>query len=212
MEFHIVLLGDSIFDNGAYVGDGLAVITQLRAMLPSGDKATLLAVDGHRVADVAAQLKQLPPDATHLVISAGGNDALDRTGILDESVASVAHALSNLAGVGEKFAADYRRMLQGALTLNLPTTLCTIYDANFPDAEAQRVIKAALSHFNDGIIRAAIDGAVPLLDLRAVCNEPADYANTIEPSSVGGAKIARAICNIAQQHDFAARRTTIYVN
>jgi hypothetical protein len=33
-------------------------------------------VDGHVTADVAAEVANLPGDATHLVVSAGGNDAL----------------------------------------------------------------------------------------------------------------------------------------
>ena len=32
-----------------------------------------------------------------------------------------------------------------------------------------------------------------IIDLRLVCDEPAEYANPIEPSSIGGAKIALAI-------------------
>jgi hypothetical protein len=43
---HIVLLGDSIFDNGAYVSGGPDVVAQLRSRLPQGWEATLLAVDG----------------------------------------------------------------------------------------------------------------------------------------------------------------------
>lgn len=72
---HIVLLGDSIFDNAAYVRGGLDVITHLRGQIPDGWKASLRAVDGSVVGDVQRQL-ELPDDATHLVISAGGNDAL----------------------------------------------------------------------------------------------------------------------------------------
>src|SRR5690349_5483722 len=34
LDRHVVLLGDSIFDNAAYVGGGPDVITQLRAALP----------------------------------------------------------------------------------------------------------------------------------------------------------------------------------
>ena len=45
-EPHIVLLGDLVFDNGAYIGKGPDVVTQLKAVLPTGGKATLLAVDG----------------------------------------------------------------------------------------------------------------------------------------------------------------------
>ena len=34
---------------------------------------------------------------------------------------------------------------------------------------------------------------VDALELRAICTDPADYANPIEPSGQGGLKIARAI-------------------
>ena len=72
---HVVLLGDSILDNARYVPDRPAVIEQLREALPRGWQASLLAVDGHITEDVAKQLNKLPADATHLVVSAGGNDA-----------------------------------------------------------------------------------------------------------------------------------------
>ena len=50
---HIVLLGDSIFDNQAYVGPGPDVVTQLKAALPAGGRATLSAVDGHTTREMA---------------------------------------------------------------------------------------------------------------------------------------------------------------
>ena len=87
---HIVLLGDSIFDNAAYVRGGPDVVTQLRELLPRGWQATLAAVDG-------------------------------------------------------------------------------------------------------AIRRVAAERCVPTIELRLVCTEPADYANPVEPSVRGGAKIARAI-------------------
>ena len=78
---HLVLLGDSIFDNAAYVAGGPAVIDQVGGKLPAGWRATLLAVDGSMAGDVSAQIKRLPGDATHLALSVGGNDAL---GVLEQ--------------------------------------------------------------------------------------------------------------------------------
>jgi len=73
---HLVLLGDSIFDNGVYVQRGQpAVIDQLKAQIKDhGWKATLLAVDGHVLSHIADQLRNLPKDATHLFISIGRID------------------------------------------------------------------------------------------------------------------------------------------
>ena len=73
---HLILLGDSIFDNAAYVAGGPAVIQQVQRELLPHWKATLLAVDGDMASDGSLQLKRLPPDATHMVLSVGGNDAL----------------------------------------------------------------------------------------------------------------------------------------
>jgi hypothetical protein len=80
---HIVLLGDSIFDNAAYVQGGLDVVRQLRDILPSGSTATLRAKDGAVLADIPQQLQQVPQTATHLVVSIGGNDALAEAKLLD---------------------------------------------------------------------------------------------------------------------------------
>src|SRR5262245_1820079 len=65
---HVVLLGDSIFDNAAYVPDRPPVIEQVRRGLPRGWKATLVAVDGHKLADIATQLPRVPADVTHIVV------------------------------------------------------------------------------------------------------------------------------------------------
>src|SRR5689334_2118739 len=43
---HVVLIGDSVFDKGAYVAGGPDVVRQLRGVLPGGWRATLTAVDG----------------------------------------------------------------------------------------------------------------------------------------------------------------------
>jgi hypothetical protein len=43
---HVVLIGDSIFDNAAYTRGGPDAVSQVREMLPHGWEATRLAVDG----------------------------------------------------------------------------------------------------------------------------------------------------------------------
>jgi hypothetical protein len=115
---HIVLLGDSIFDNARYVPDRPPVIEQLRQVLPPGWDATLLAVDGHVTDDVANQLRRLPPDATHLVVSAGGNDALGESLVLNEPTSTVEEALELFYAVCNRFRNSYRAMLQASSRLH----------------------------------------------------------------------------------------------
>jgi hypothetical protein len=193
---HVVLLGDSIFDNGAYVGGAPDVVRQLRGELADGWKATLLAVDGAVTRDLSRQLGRMPGDATLLVVSVGGNDALGEAPLLSQPAPTIGDGMMVLAEVQRQFAQRYEPMLEAVLAERLPTVVCTIYDGNFPGAEG-RVLSAALSLFNDVITRAAFSRELPLIDLRLICSEQADYANPIEPSERGGAKIAAAIARLA---------------
>jgi lysophospholipase L1-like esterase len=204
---HVVLLGDSIFDNGIYVAPAPDVVRQLRARLGPGWTATLLAVDGDVTDDVAGQLRRLPPDADHLVVSVGGNDALQSSSILAERATSVSEAVGRLAEAQARFRRAYERMVETVAARGLPTTLSTIYDSNYPEPQ-RRVVVAALALFNDVITRAAFARGLPLIDLRLICSDPADYANPIEPSARGGEKIARAIAALLRAE---APRSTVWV-
>jgi hypothetical protein len=122
----VVLLGDSIFDNAAYVMAGAHdVVQQVRKRLPHGSKATLAAVDGSKMRDVPEQLRYLPADATHLVVSAGGNDALDSSDFLTAPARSTAEALLGLADIADEFERGYLAMLAEVLARGLPMAICT---------------------------------------------------------------------------------------
>jgi lysophospholipase L1-like esterase len=208
---HIVLLGDSVFDNQAYVNGGLDVIAHIRRQIPAGWKASLRAVDGSVVENVRKQALDLPDDATHLVISAGGNDAILNAGILQQKVASSAEVLDKLADIADEFERRYSEMLQSVLSLKKPTAVCTIYYPRIPEQFTQRIAVAALATFNDVIIRQAFLAGVPLIDLRLVCDEDSDYANEIEPSEKGGGKIANAIVRLVSDHNFESHRTEVFI-
>ncbi|MFV1967994.1 MAG: GDSL-type esterase/lipase family protein [Pirellulaceae bacterium] len=205
---HVVLLGDSIFDNAVYVPGKPPVVEQLRCLVPAGWEATLLAVDGHVTSDVSGQLARLPADSTHLVVSVGGNDALQNSHIIDARV-SAAEGFDTAAEVRERFRRDYRRMLDAVMARKKPTVICTIYDAihGLP-----RSAITALSIFNDVILREGFRLGLPILDLRLICDDKSDYSelSPIEPSEVGGAKIAETIKRVVMRHDFKQRETVVY--
>jgi hypothetical protein len=193
---HVVLLGDSIFDNAAYVPGQPDVVRQLRAKLPHDWAATLCAVDGAVTRSVVRQLQTVPPGASHLVVSTGGNDALGYRSVFGQPVRTVVEAVAKLADVRDRFAQDYRDMLDAVARLGRPVAVCTIYDARFPDPHEQRLGVTGLTLFNDVITREAFARRMPLIDLRLICNEPDDYANPIEPSAKGGDKIASVIAQV----------------
>jgi len=206
---HAVLLGDSIFDNALYVPQGEPVIQQLRERLPRDWQATLLAVDGSVIAGVSNQVRELPEDATHLVVSTGGNDMLGFSALLEAPARSAAEVYRDLAEARDTFRTDYRAMLAVLRELRKPVLLCTVYDS-IPGLTREAV--AALSVFNDVILRVAIEARWPVLDLRAICSEARDYSSLspIEPSEIGGAKIANAIAQALRSHDFRRTETVIY--
>jgi hypothetical protein len=207
---HLILLGDSIFDNAVYVlPDGTAVIDHVKRQLPRDWQATLVAVDGNITVDVLRQLERLPKDATHLVVSIGGNDALQASGILMRPMMEAEEIFRELTQIQQSFQADYREMLRATLDKELPLAVCTIYDS-IPGM--QRWELTPLSVFNDTIIREAARAGVPVIDLREICTEPGDYAfiSPIEPSTAGGFKIAQAVSRVATTHDFSRRETVVY--
>lgn len=128
---HLVLLGDSIFDNGVYVEPGHATIDAVRKRLPAGWEAKLLAR------------------------SAGGNDAITQATVLGERAGTVGDALLRLRHIADEFEREYVAMLRQVAALRLPTIVC-------------------------------------------VCDHPACYANEIEPSAIGSAKIAEALLSLIE--------------
>jgi len=192
MRAHVALLGDSIFDNGAYVGSEPDVAAQLRTLLPADWRTSLLAVDGSTTAELSPQFSRVAADVSHLVISIGGNDAILNSDLLALPVASSADALLAFGKRVDRFESAYRMAIEAACSLSRSTTVCTIYNGNLGPVEAP-LARIALMLFNDVILRVAFERRLQVIDLRLVCSEPTDYANPIEPSAQGGRKIAAAI-------------------
>jgi hypothetical protein len=206
---HLVLLGDSIFDNRAYVGGGPAVIDQVRGIVPASWMVSLLAVDGDTSVQVSDQLVGLPSDCTHIVLSAGGNDAIGCLDMMGSTVSNVMGALGLLSKMLQVFEKNYSALITEVLALQKPLLVCTIYDSVPGLVEPLRV---ALALFNDIILRQAIAYGVPVLDLRMICTDPEDYSveSPIEPSSHGGAKLVDRMVSVISSHDFEKRGCHVY--
>jgi len=225
---HIVLLGDSIFDNSSYVNLGeLDVPNQLRSLVGQNCKVTNLAVDGHLIRHVKNQLNNLPSDVTHLFVSVGGNDGLGHLSIFHTHVNTIGESLQQMYRIGDNFKKRYSEMVDLVLSYNLPTTFCSIYyprfDARSLDRvqdymsvlsngrEIQEMVMAAETIFNDIITYEIFKRKIPLIDLRVLCDDDEDFANPIEPSCIGGMKIAKTINTIANVHSFDSNASGVYV-
>ena len=108
----IILLGNSIIDNGAYVGPGEPnVAKQLQSLLPQ-HVVVKRAVDGAVCAEVlSSQLEDVAgPDA--IILSAGGNDALQHVDLLEAATETTAKdVLVRLCAIREENSSDYASLL-----------------------------------------------------------------------------------------------------
>ena len=150
----LVLVGDSVFANAAYV-NGPDVRDQIETKMPDDWAVSLLAVDGSYIFDVQNQLEQLPGDAQILVVSTGGNDVLVQTEVLNDAVTTVGEALLLLGDAVGQFREDYCRMLEAVVATDVQSYICTIYRPDFPDEEFQRMTSTALGLFNGIIVEEA---------------------------------------------------------
>ncbi|MGA1625884.1 MAG: SGNH/GDSL hydrolase family protein [Prochlorothrix sp.] len=207
---HVVLLGDSIFDNAPYVDAGESVSCCLERKLPLGWRSTLLAIDGSVTLDVLGQVEQVPRDGTHLFLSVGGNDALQASEYLHRSVSSVEEVMLGFSRIIDDFRGNYVSLVDFLVRRGVPLTLCTIYNPCFERGEEQTIAVMALMFWNDVILQTAIGYGLPVVELRRVFTGPADYANPIEPSGVGADKLADAILTVVRGHDFAQVRSSVY--
>jgi lysophospholipase L1-like esterase len=193
---HIVLLGDSVFDRASFVAGEPGFVEQLREQLPKTSLVSLRAEESSLTLDVVSQLERIPEDATHLIVSVGGNDARRHLDFLGSTANSAAEVLSKLADLADKFQRDYSTMLAAARSRNLPLAVCTIYNPWYRNPLMQRLATTALAVFNNHLIYESFATGTSLLDLRLICNEEADYINPIKLSSIGGRKLAAAIAEL----------------
>ena len=206
----LVLVGDSVFDNAAYV-NGPDVRAQVETKMPDDWAVSLLAVDGSYILDVPNQLEQLPDDAQIFIVSTGGNDVLVQTEVLGDAVTTVGEALLLLDDAVGQFREDYCRMLEAVAATDVQSYICTIYRPDFPDGDFQRMTSTALGLFNDVIVEEASLRRLPIIDIRAIFTDSGDYANPIEPSGQGGQKLADEIVGLIDDWGSGTNRGSLIV-
>jgi len=204
---HIALLGDSTIDNGRWVPRGEpSVFEQVQQLEPN---VTLCARDGAMIGAIREQLKQIPEDATHVVISVGGNNATGASStILGEPVTDCEEALGRLHDFAVTFEADFAAEMTHLKQHigNRHLVICSCYNPCFAAWDVatvqQGVANLTLSVLADVVLRIATRLKAPVIDLRRVMNKVEDFANPIEPSSLGGAKFAAEIVKVVRTHPF----------
>lgn len=201
MTRHLFLLGDSIIDNAPYVNAGEPDVTAQLAKLLPNRTVERLAVDGSVTAEVLSnQLKRPLPEGCDVVLSSGGNDALAHVDLVaGADPTTPIDLMQAFHRVREQFRRDYASVLDAITSGERRVMVFTVYNPRFKDEEAYLQIpaEAGLSFFNDVIQQEAIARGLPVLDIRRLLDTDEDYANSIEPSCAGGAKLAQAVAGWA---------------
>ena len=207
----IVLVGDSVFDNEVYVKPYKDVISHLERLLPENYAANLCAVDGSTTLDIVDQIRYIPKSATHIFVSIGGNDVLPHRGMLYDDELDRIDILEQLARKANTFHRNYTKAINLILKLGKPVTLFTIYNG-YMLPEIATAIKAAVAIFNDKIYQVANKKNLSVIELRDICKHAADFANPIEPSSIGGIRIAKAIYNHVKKARKKNKKSDIFLD
>lgn len=204
----LYLIGDSIIDNGTYVGFGQPdVAMQIQELAPEWHVAKL-AVDGHTTREVLkSQLFQVKAPSAPVVLSVGGNDALRSLVLFEDDLRETfLQSMLRYSTIVEGFRSRYSTILDTLLKHTVHVMPLTIYRPRFQlnavelrqtygveVKELQAAADAALSAFNDVITEEAMARKLRVFDLRQHFRANNHYANSIEPSVLGGSLIAEQV-------------------
>ena len=199
------------------------VVSHLNSMFKCGPQIIInnRAVDGHTMQDLLDN--QLSDEglneATHIVTSIGGNDLLQNISFL-QMTSKLSEVMNKDARIGKwgvrelnpsrnkvfeetyfeiikPMQQDYESIVANLSNYRAKLLLCTVYEGDLVDSdEFSDVIyssKTMLSIFNDLVYRTAQKYSCEVLELRDIFVSSEDYANPIEPSHIGGEKLAKAI-------------------
>jgi hypothetical protein len=194
------LLGDSIIDNKSYVQHGeFSVLEHLEHQ--SDLQFQQLAYDGHTTEHVLSgqMLSPAVQTSSHLVLSVGGNDLLQNIPFLYEG--PIENINGAIAGVQQyifnPLQQRYETIVEKLSSHRANLLLCTVYEGDLGRSDEFRNIidssKTMVSAFNDIVYKTANKYGADVLELRDIFVRPEDYANPIEPSHIGGGKLAKAI-------------------
>ena len=153
-------------------------------------------MDGATCADILGSQIDDVERADRIVLSAGGNDALQHIDLLEAVIETTAKdVLVRLWSIREQFRRSYAALLDRLVLTRRPVLVLTVYNPCFHghgfDAAYQHAAESAVSIINDVIQQEGRRRSFDILELRELFHDRTDYANPIEPSAIRGAKLAK---------------------
>jgi hypothetical protein len=201
---HLVLLGDALQNIDLGAGEIES------ALVPRPRNPWKLTVLQGVQTLQRGHLREIPEDATHLVISVEGAWAIEASGLLQSGTHTIREALAVLCAAADEFEVILRSLIAAAQETGLPTVVCTLVPDRFAKPAQHRVAATALAIFNDRVVRRAFAASLPIVDLRMVCDEDADYASETLLSRAGVRKAANVIRAALYEVSRSVERTRVY--
>ena len=200
MSQTILLFGDSIIDNKYYVDENEnSVLDHLQNI--SNDEFIQIALDGDTTKDVLDKQLQVSTikDASKIILSIGGNDLLQNLSFLYKSnFENINEGLICLQNeIFQPLAERYEAIVRVLSSYRANLLLLTVYEGDLGRTDEFRGVlnssKIMASSLNDIVYKTAKKYGADVLELRHIFTSSEDYANPIEPSHIGGEKLAKAI-------------------
>lgn len=184
----IILLGDSILKNDAYVSDGKSV----EDIITERNKQTYCFAEDHsKIVDIYNQVHSIPykldlPN-TYIFLSAGGNDILSH--YVDQN-----QDITNTSILKTMFSA-YKKLIKSIQT-RLPKTNIILLDIYYPDNLQYKQFRSIIEEWNNMVYsfsKTQSNNIYSIIQISNHLTSPDDFSFGIEPSSLGGKKIADLI-------------------
>lgn len=193
----IVLVGDSIIKNNAYSSNGSGIDDIL--IERTNNNTFCYAKDNARIVDIYIQIGEIPIELnnakTTIFISAGGNDILSyyNENSNDEETTSFVKMVFS----------SYKKLIKNIHT-KLPNSQIILLDIYYPNSIKYKQYHSIIQEWNEMIYNYATQNNNNITDVIKISNlltKNEDFTLSIEPSSIGGTKIADAILNYYSNTD-----------
>jgi len=201
---HAVLLGDALENIE------LGPEHPERALVPQPRNPWKLTVVPAEQVLRPGPVSAIPGDASHIAITLDGGWAIETSGLLSGRASSIQEALDTLATAADEFEGIFSALVTAALATGLPTVVCTLVPAHFDEPAQQRIATTALAIFNERIERGAVAARLPIVDLRLVCDEDADYSTETLLSPAGVRKVANVVRTAFYEASRSGGRTRVF--
>lgn len=181
---HVILIGDSVLNNSAYVTKSKSVPERLKSKMSAGNFLNV-AQDGATITDLYAQLDKIPLELndsnTFVFISAGGNDILNKKIKLNDAKLT-------------KLFDDYMNFLK-ALRVKLGSAKINVLNLYLPSGSQYESYNLTVDKWNTMLEEhsSTVGETYNVVDIHSSLVGAEDFVYNIEPSEVGSAKIADAI-------------------